>query len=160
MSYEYTSPGSQSRGSVRHAISNSYLKLAAIVTVAAASLIIRESEGARDIGPEPLDVFNHVGNVGISVSVGYCGSMVAGAVAVEHANMRSRKGEDTATSSICKKMVAGGIAAGIIVNGLVETKTGISLIGWENTPDPVDFAYGVGGAAIGGLIPKPRVEES
>lgn len=159
MSYEYAGSDSKSRGSVRHAISNSYLKLAAIVTVAAASLIIRESEGARDIGPEPLDVFNHVGNVATSVSVGYCGAMVTGVIAAEYANMRNEKGEETTTSSIRKKMVAGGLAAGIIVNGLVETKTGISLIGWENTPDPVDFAYGVSGAVIGSLVPKPRAEK-
>lgn len=125
----------------------------------------RHIDGIREIGPAPLDFFNHSGNILSSMNV----ALAASAAVYLH----SRSNEDIGRGGLRRRMIVASVASGLMVNAVVETKFGLGLPvvtnmfgaeqGLENTPvmgtaftestpDPVDFAYGVVAAAAGGVM--------
>lgn len=94
----------------------------------------------RNVLPEPVDYFDHVGNFAFSW---YAAARVVRASArVLHARMPSVDPEQ-----IRKRAVSVAVATGVLLNAIVESKIGAPLL----TSDPVDFAYGVGGAVFGAM---------
>lgn len=113
---------------------------------------IKDIPGVRNIIPEPFDVFDHVGNVSLSVAMGYVGGLIVGKVAASRA-----KREDLITNNtaIRTRMAFGGLTVGVVLNGLVETRVGMSILPLINTPDTVDLVYGAAAATVAGaFIPK------
>lgn len=130
-------------------------KFYAMVGACIGLLIAKDEPGARGILPEPFDFFNHVGNIDGSAQVGYVAGILLGKLAANRAN---EKGEPLSKGSLRARMAAGGLVVGLVVNGLIESKWGMNLIHWQNTSDPLDFAYGVAtSTAVAGLL--PTVEE-
>ena len=126
-----------------------YLLLLTLVLTLCQNLAFfaREIPGARGALPEPFDVGNHIGNIAPSLYFGHMAANLVGHMS-EAANERLVKPEK---KKLKRKMMLGALAVGVIANGLVETRLGISLTGWESTPDSLDFGYGVGAAVLGGL---------
>lgn len=101
--------------------------------------------------PEPLDLPNHAGNLVPSAPLGYIAGFYA-----QRAYTAISRGEDS--PAIAKRkaraaMAGAGLAAGLMLNALAETRLGISVSHLANTPDTLDLAYGtaasVAGAAAG-----------
>ncbi len=138
-------------------VSHASIKYGVLAMSCIALLIAKDGDGARDILPEPFDVFDHAGNINGSAQLGYAGGLIVGKLVTDRA---SRGGErEDSRLSIRAKMALGGLSVGLLVNGLVETKFGTKLMHWESTPDPIDFAYGVITAtAVGALLPNVEQE--
>jgi galactitol-specific phosphotransferase system IIC component len=115
--------------------------LAAIMLLAATYAALN---GVRNILPEPFDVPSHVGNVAGSYVVGYITGIIVGG---------EYDGAHETPGRVQQKAIAAGACAGVLMNTLFETKLGVSItqgILAPNTPDMIDLAYGIAGAAVGG----------
>lgn len=100
--------------------------------------------GMRDILPEPVDVPSHLGNFAGSYVVGYITGIIVGG---EYNGAHETPGRVRQTATVA------GACAGLLMNTLFETKLGVSItqgILAPNTPDMIDLAYGIAGAAVGG----------
>lgn len=129
----------QIRNKVNDVSTKFYLLLAGCTALIAA----KEIPGTRDVLPEPFDVMDHAGNINGSAQFGYAAGMVAGKYYTHWTNDSEVV---PSTRSVRTKMAMGGLAVGLAVNGLIESKFGMKLVHWENTSDPIDFIYGVGAA--------------
>ncbi len=113
----------------------------------------------RGIFPEPFDFFNHVGN--FDLGTGFAAGFAMRAIAAYH---RRESGQQADPPSMKARVAAGGLLAGMLINGFVETRWGVKLTGWENTGDPIDFVYGAISGATGALLapslnpPEPKPE--
>lgn len=113
---------------------------------------VRTIDGTRNIVPEPFDFFNHNGNILSSTTVALC----AGFVATKAANAKT--GSPIPQNKRRSIIIAAALSSGAFINALVETRTGLSMPLIEHffgnsTPDPIDYAYGMAGSAIGcGMI--------
>jgi hypothetical protein len=108
-------------------------------------IFIKEANGVRGILPEPFDFFSHAGNLHTSVCFGWLAGLFSGRIFQEHPESKLR---------LRVKMAAGGLAVGTLVN-LVETEWGARLFEHfvaKNTPDPIDFLYGVAVATLAGAF--------
>jgi hypothetical protein len=132
-------------------IDMSRLKYYSLVAGCASLMLVKFVPGSRNIFPEPFDIFDHTGNI-TSALLGCSFSVRFGTRIIRRKNLEAE--QNTSSISIKTKMVLGGFAAGVLANGVIESRTGMKLVHWDNTPDPVDFAYGVISAACGALLPK------
>lgn len=100
--------------------------------------------------PEPFDLANHLGNFGPSVFVGtMVGSAVMGACEMEDEILGTEYLQSP--SRLKAGLLAGGLAAGALVNWYAESSYGVSLH-YEDATNHVDFidwVYGVIGTVIG-----------
>lgn len=114
-------------------------------------LLAKDIDGVRNILPEPFDIFDHIGNVNLSAQIGYLAGALTGVIYTRNKNKLHQVLSERKTRGV---MAVGAAATGICINGLVETKTGQSLIHWQNTADPIDFIYGaITATAMGALLP-------
>lgn len=100
--------------------------------------------GVRNILPEPFDAPSHIGNFAGSYTVGYITGIVVG---------HEYKGAHETPGRARRMTAVAGACAGLLMNTLFETKLGVSItqgIFAPNTPDMIDLAYGIAGAAVGG----------
>ncbi len=138
-------------------VSHASIKYGVLAMSCLALVFAKDGDGARNILPEPFDVFDHAGNINGSAQLGYAGGLIVGKLVADRANRDVER--DDSKLSIRAKMALGGLSVGLVVNGLVETKFGTKLIHLESTPDPIDFAYGVVTAtAVGALLPNVEQE--
>jgi hypothetical protein len=137
---------------LRTQVSHASIKYRVLAMSCIGLVFAKDADGMRNILPEPFDVLDHAGNINGSAQFGYAGGLLVGKLVADRAN----KQEDCPSKlSTRTKMALGGLSVGLLLNGLVETRFGMKLIHWENTSDPIDFAYGVGTAtAVGALIPN------
>lgn len=108
---------------------------------------LRKIDDLRDIAPDPVDFFNHNGNV--------LSSVTAALIVSTAVHMRTEGNK----SYLKTKILSASLASGAIINALVETRTGLGLPmvecmfdNCEPTADPIDYAYGMVGAAGGGVM--------
>lgn len=121
---------------------------------------VRKIDGMRDLAPEPWDFFDHNGNVLSSVTAALAVSLKV--------RLAERRADSVKPVRFRRSKVMGAaLASGIAVNALVETRTGLSLPfvaclsdNCISTPDPIDYAYGVAGAGIGGGMALSMMPES
>lgn len=117
-----------------------------------AALVLKDS--LRDL-PQPLDIGNHLGNFVVSVPIG---ALLVG-VGIPNIMDKSRFFSDH-PNRMRAGLVAAAAAAGLAVNALVETKTGIDTgiapFIYEHGPgarelvqDNADLVSGVAGAVVG-----------
>lgn len=129
-------------------------------TLALASVLLKDEPGFRNSLPEPIDVFDHSGNVNISLQAGVMAGLIAGNT---YSRRTGRKNGEVSTGRTRKAMALAGLVTGVVINGLAETKVGMKQIDWENVADPIDAAYGitsaVAGAALGCRIHNPNTSE-
>ncbi len=122
-----------------------------------AALILKDS--LRDL-PQPLDIGNYMGNFVVSVPIG---ALFSG-VGVPNIMDRSRFFSDH-PNRMRAGLITAAVAAGLAINALVETKTGINTgiaqFLYEHGPgarelvqDNIDLASGVAGAAAGTYAAK------
>lgn len=104
--------------------------------------------------PEPLNFAQHVGNTPMSAWLGImAGDLIAQSTQSGHL---ARFGMSRhATRGV---MAAAGFAVGAGLNFFAETRFGIRISGWNNTPDMIDFGYGVAAATIAGTLAAPLPE--
>ena len=99
----------------------------------------------RDILPEPFDIFDHAGNMNVSMQLGIAGAFAGAKIAEKF----------DALPSIMKRAAVGmGSLAVLSANVISETRFGVSiapdiLVGRNTTPDKIDLAYGVAAGAFG-----------
>lgn len=105
---------------------------------------VRKIDGTREVAPEPLDFFMHNGNIlsSMTTAISVC--------AITALSRKTEKGRKA-------KLMGLALVSGAAVNALVETRTGLSLpivptMFADSTPDPIDFVYGMIGAAAGGTM--------
>ena len=109
--------------------------------------LIKDIPGLRDKLPEPVDVVDHLSNVGYALYPGYVVGSIAAALSLfrqkRELHPRSYVDEER-TKSV---MLVAGLAVGALINAAVETRYGLRLFGdypvSRSTPDVIDFAYGV-----------------
>lgn len=114
--------------------------------------LIKDIPGLRDKLPEPVDVVDHLSNVGYTLYPGYVVGSIAAALSLfrqkRELGPRSYVDEER-TNSV---MLVAGLAAGTLINAAVETRYGLRLL--ENypvgnsKPEIIDFAYGLATTAI------------
>ncbi len=119
-------------------------------------IFAKETEGTRNILPEPFDFFDHAGNVNGSAQIGYGVGLLTGIIAARRANNQDNPERH---DHIRAKMAAAGAAVGLLINGISETKFGLSLVGdTSTTPDLIDYAYGVIAAGTCAMLPTVQTE--
>lgn len=96
---------------------------------------------ARDILPEPFDIFDHAGNLNGSAPAGYLTGLFVGSAYLDRSNpdLSPEQQKRRALGA----MAAGGLVVGAVVNYISESKFGMSLTHIGDTGDPIDFGYGV-----------------
>ena len=106
---------------------------------------LSKDPGAQHLLPEPFDFFSHSSNLSISA---VAAGMTAAGVAIGPAESRGWSLRRTRTVAAVSAM-----ALTTALNAISETKLGVTLLPFHSTPDPIDFAYGMAGGAIGaGLV--------
>jgi hypothetical protein len=113
----------------------SYWRIGAMAGLALSSIYTKDQPGFRDIAPEPIDYFDHAGNVTYGVAAG---AITAAATLVGN----SIRGEEN-VSTVRRRAVMAAFCVGVALNTIGETKLGTSIFvnGMEN--EVTDFAYGV-----------------
>ncbi len=94
----------------------------------------------RDILPEPFDIFDHVSNLVVSITIAYYATILI-------AKLIHLTGVNRSLGLLIAKSAA--FILMITMNVLFETRGGLSLVGSSTTADTIDLAHGVLGAAIG-----------
>lgn len=97
----------------------------------------------RGILPEPFDVFDHVSNLVLSISMSYYLTLIS-AKLLHGMKINPQRALIAARSIVMPSMIG--------LNLLFETQSGRELIGSSSTPDGIDFAYGAIGTVLGVLI--------
>ncbi len=130
-------------GKVKHRILTA-ITMPFIVYAADAGGIVKSGEL-----PNTFDFPNHMTNFAASYMLGAIAGNAAGHI---------RSLEEGAVTDVGQSkrrlryiMGAAGLAVGTVANLMAETKLGVSLTHLSKTPDTMDLAYGVVGAATGAL---------
>lgn len=137
----------------REKVSFNIIKFGVLAVSFGALDYVNDIPGTRDNLPEPFDIIDHAGNMNWSIEAGYIAGLLYAAY-VARKNERGTPPPDRAT--LKTRMALGGLAAGLVVNSLVETKFGIGILNWDNGPDPIDLVYGVAVATGAALLPGVR----
>lgn len=140
---EAMEPSGRPRGAYRASIfTGDYpIQRVAFGMICAADMVSRHVDPAivRDRLAEPFDLFDHAGNFAVSACFGLVAARIAGGVMTRfEASPRAMKRVAIATGTLV-------VAA---ANALTETKWGVRFTGILTTPDPIDFAYGVGAGVL------------
>jgi hypothetical protein len=113
----------------------------------------------RNTLPEPFDYANHAGNVMAGAAFGNLFGNLAAAAYVDLVP------EDRQTAGRMRLAAAAlATTVALAANAVVETRIGLSLTpesfaAFAGTPDAIDFAYGVGAAAITGAIAPTKANQ-
>jgi hypothetical protein len=102
-----------------------------------------------------LNIFNHASNMAVSADVGVFTGILGSSLYSHYIE------KPTERSSALRKarmaMAVAGLAVGAVINGLIETRLGISITHIYNTADPYDAAYGIIAASASAAF-GPRLE--
>jgi hypothetical protein len=105
-----------------------------------------------------FNLYQHAGNVAMSTSTGVLAGLVAGGLYGLHHQELEPAG--AAKQHLRSRLVAVGLATGVVLNTLSETRWGMRVIHIPNTPDVWDAVYGTvaatAGAAIGIAVEEVR----
>ncbi len=123
----------------------SFRSLSVAGGVGIAAAIARGVSSLRDRLPEPFDIVDHIGNLNGSVPAGAFVGWIAGEM---YASGAKAQPESTLRIKTRAIMALGGLAAGVAVNLVSETKLGMSIIHMGDDGNVTDFAYGVASSIV------------
>jgi len=105
--------------------------------------------GSRDWLAEPWNFVNHSGNAAVSAYIGIASGRWGG---IAYERFRKNNNEASARKRARVAMAAAGLAVGFVANAAIETKLGLKITHYPDTPDPLDLVYGVTSATYAAAV--------